>query len=156
MYVVQNQMQSTILGLEALQGEDSISRRHMDKGKVIWHCELWQWMHSLEENLAGYACRLVQIYIVSVATYVSTCDWQLFGRSGVTVVLKTLLSILQCLKWIKEINVFCPSHFNMPNNILTSYITLSFGSVSWNTHEPAVYHSSLFCSFFWSPYIIPL
>jgi len=37
-------------------------------------------MHSLEENLSGYACRIVQIYTVSVATHISTWDWQLFGR----------------------------------------------------------------------------
>jgi len=54
----------------------------MDKGKVIWRSELWYLMHRLEEHLAGYAYRLVQIYIVSVATYNSTWDWQLFGRSG--------------------------------------------------------------------------
>jgi len=39
-------------------------------------------MYSLEENLAGYAYRLVQVYIVSVATHISTWNWQLFGRSG--------------------------------------------------------------------------
>jgi len=29
-------------------------------------------MHSLEENSTGYAYRLVQIYTVNMATYIST------------------------------------------------------------------------------------